>query len=410
MPDDAMATAYEPAEVEKRRYAEWLERGYFHAEPNPDKKPYCIVLPPPNVTGALHMGHALQQTLQDIPIRRRRMQGFETLWLPGTDHAGIATEVLVGRQLMEQGIDKAEIGREAFLEHVWAWKEKYGNRIVEQMQALGNSCDWDRLRFTMDEGLQHAVRVAFVTLYEDGLIYKGERIINWCPTDRTALSDSEVEHEDVDGELVTFRYELSDGSGHVDVATTRVETILGDTGVAVHPGDDRYRALVGKTVKHPFRGEDIPIVADEVVDPGFATGAVKITPAHDQTDFEIAQRAGLPPLNVLNADATISEAAPEEFRGLDRYEARKRVFAALEDRGLIVNAERPYVHSVGHCYRCNSELEPWLSGEQWFVAVERLVGPAKETAGLLWLGLFVTRKVRLPKKISGHRYTQVAAD
>ncbi|HYH27265.1 MAG TPA: class I tRNA ligase family protein, partial [Actinomycetota bacterium] len=380
MTDDVMATAYEPTVVEKRRYAEWVERGYFHAEANPDKKPYCIVLPPPNVTGALHMGHALDHTLQDMVIRRKRMQGFETLWLPGTDHAGIGTEVLVARQLHAEGIDKQEIGREAFIERVWEWKEKYGGTIVEQMKALGNSCDWDRLRFTMDEGLQHAVRVAFVRLYDEGLIYRGERIINWCPTDRTALSDSEVEHEEVEGELVTFRYQLSSGDGHIDVATTRVETILGDTGVAVHPEDERYRQLVGQTVRHPFRGEDIPIVADEAVDPEFGTGAVKITPAHDPTDFEIARRTGLPARNILNADATISDQAPEEYRGLDRYEARTRVFAALEDRGLVVGVERPYAHSVGHCYRCHSELEPWLSGKQWFVAVERLVGPAKAAA------------------------------
>ena len=380
MTRDAMAPAYEPADVEKRRYAEWLERGYFHAEPNPDKKPFCIVLPPPNVTGALHMGHGLDHTLQDITIRRKRMQGFETLWLPGTDHAGIGTEVLVGRQLLEEGIDKQELGRDAFIERVWEWKEKYGGTIVEQMKALGNSCDWDRLRFTMDEGLQHAVRVAFVRLYDDGLIYRGERIINWCPTDRTALSDSEVEHEDVEGELVTVRYELSDGDGHIDVATTRVETMLGDTGVAVHPEDQRYSGLIGRRVRHPFSGSDLPIVSDEAVDPSFGTGAVKITPAHDPTDFEIAERAGLPPLNILNADATISDEAPEQFRGLDRYEARTRVLEALRERGLVVNEERPYVHSVGHCYRCHSELEPWLSGKQWFVSVGPLVGPARQVA------------------------------
>ena len=375
-----MAPAYEPAEVEKRRYAEWLERGYFHAEPTPDHTPFCIVLPPPNVTGALHIGHALDHTLQDVIIRRRRMQGFATLWLPGTDHAGIATEVLVGRQLLEEGTDKREIGREAFVERVWEWKERYGNTIVEQMKRLGNSCDWDRLRFTMDEGLQHAVRVAFVSMYDDGLIYRGERIINWCPTDQTALSDSEVEHEDVEGELVRFRYELSDGSGNVDVATTRVETMLGDTGIAVHPADERYRDQVGRTVHHPFTGEDLPIVADEAVDPSFGTGAVKVTPAHDPTDFEIAQRAGLPAINILNPGATLSDAVPERFRGLDRYEARERVREALEELGAVVDVARPYVHSVGHCYRCRSELEPWLSGKQWFVAVERLTGPAKEAA------------------------------
>ena len=376
---EPMDTAYDPSAVEQRLYAEWVDRGYFHAEPS-GKKPFTIVLPPPNVTGALHMGHALDHTLQDVMVRRRRMQGWEALWLPGTDHAGIGTEVLVRRQLEEEGVDIQELGREGFLERVWQWKERYGDRIVEQMKRLGNSCDWDRLRFTMDEGLQRAVRVAFVRLYEDGLIYRGDRIINWCPTDRTALSDSEVEHEEVEGELVTFRYELTDGSGHVDVATTRVETMLGDTGIAVHPADARYRDLVGKTVRHPFDGREIPIVADQAVDPAFATGAVKVTPAHDPTDFEIAERTGLDRLNILEADGTVADTAAEAFRGLDRHEARRRVLDALRDRGLVVREERPYVHAVGHCYRCGSEVEPWLSANQWFVAVERLVGPAKEAA------------------------------
>jgi valyl-tRNA synthetase len=374
-----MATAYDPGGVESRLYAEWVDRGYFHAEPS-GRKPFTIVLPPPNVTGALHMGHALDHTLQDVMIRRRRMQGWEALWLPGTDHAGIATEVLVRRQLHEEGVDVQEIGREGFIERVWRWKERYGDRIVEQMKRLGNSCDWDRLRFTMDEGLRRAVRVAFVRMYDDGLIYRGERIINWCPTDQTALSDSEVEHEEVEGELVTFRYEVVDGSGHIDVATTRVETMLGDTGIAVHPDDERYREIVGRTARHPLDGRELRIVADRAVDPGFGTGAVKVTPAHDPTDFEIAERSGLGRLNVLNADGTISDAAAEGFRGLDRHEARTRVLEALRDRGLVVKEERPYVHSVGHCYRCGSEVEPWLSGQQWFVSVERLVGPAKQAA------------------------------
>jgi valyl-tRNA synthetase len=376
---EEMATAYDPSAVEQRLYGEWVERGYFHAEPS-ERKPFAIVLPPPNVTGALHMGHALDHTLQDAIIRRRRMQGWEALWLPGTDHAGIATEVLVRRQLHEEGIDPQELGRERFIERVWQWKERYGERIVEQMKRLGNSCDWDRLRFTMDEGLQHAVRVAFVRLYDDGLIYRGERIINWCPTDQTALSDSEVEYEEVEGDLVTFRYELAGGSGHVDVATTRLETMLGDTGIAVHPDDDRFRDLVGRTVLHPLDGRELRIVADPAVDPGFATGAVKVTPAHDPTDFEIAERTGLDRLNILNADGTISDNAAEAFRGLDRYEARTRVTEALRERGLIVREERPYMHAVGHCYRCGSEVEPWLSGKQWFVAVQRLVGPAKQAA------------------------------
>ena len=375
-----MAPAYDPSAVEERWYATWVERGYFRANPTEAKKPFCTVMAPPNVTGELHMGHAFEHTLQDAMIRRKRMQGFEALWLPGTDHAGIATERLVKRQLQDEGVDARELGRDRFIERVWQWKERYGNRIVEQMQRLGNSCDWDRLRFTMDEGLQHAVRVAFVRLYDDGLIYRGERIINWCPTDQTALSDSEVEHEEVEGELVTFRYPLSDGSGHVDVATTRVETMLADTGVAVHPDDDRYRDLVGKAVRHPFTGRDLPVVADEAVDRELGTGAVKVTPAHDATDFEIAERSGLPRINMFNADATLSDAVPGEFRGLDRYEARTGVREDLRERGLIVAEERRYVHGVGHCYRCHSEVEPWLSGKQWFVAVDRLKGPAREAA------------------------------
>src|SRR3954468_5680197 len=263
-----MPPQYDPHAAEERWYAFWLERRFFHSEPS-DRTPYSIVLPPPNVTGALHAGHAFQQSLQDFLVRRARMQGFETLWLPGTDHAGIATQVVVERELAKEGIDRREMGRQAFLERVWQWKERYGGRIVEQMQALGNSCDWDRLRFTMDEGLSRAVRVAFVRMYDDGLIYRGERIINWCPKDRTALSDSEVEHDEVDGELVTFRYVLSASDDHIDVATTRVETMLGDTGVAVHPNDERYRALVGRAVRHPFDGRELPVVADDAVDPAF---------------------------------------------------------------------------------------------------------------------------------------------
>ena len=373
-----LSKSYDPSGVEQRWYLTWVDRGYFRAVPESDRKPFCIALPPPNITGALHMGHAFQQTLQDVLIRRRRMQGFETLWLPGTDHAGIGTQVVVQRELRAEGIDPRDLGREKFVERVWAWKEQYGGRILEQMKALGNSFDWGRLRFTMDEDLSRAVRVAFVRMYGEGLIYRGERIINWCPTDQTSLSDSEVEHEDVEGELVTFRYMLSDGSGHIDVATTRVETMLGDVGVAVHPEDERYRSLVRKTVRHPFDGRDLPIVADAAVDPEFGTGAVKVTPAHDRTDFEIAERTGLPRLNILNADATLSDEVPEEFRGLDRYQARKRVLERLRELGFVVKEERPYPHAVGRCYRCGSEIEPWLSGKQWFVAVDRLKGPARQ--------------------------------
>ncbi len=376
-----MPPQYDPADTEARWYERWVERGYFHANPASGREPYCIVIPPPNVTGALHVGHALGRTLEDMLIRRARMQGFETLWLPGTDHAGIATQVVVERELRKEGIDRRELGREKFVERVWAWKEKYGGRIIEQIKRLGSSCDWERLRFTMDEGLSRAVRVAFVTLYEDGLIYRGERIINWCPTDQTGLSDSELERKDVEGELVTFRYPLSDGTGHVDVATTRVETMLGDTAVAVHPDDPRYRDLAGMTVRHPFTGADLPIVADAAVDMEFGTGAVKVTPAHDPNDFEIAERAELPRINILNADASLSDAVPEEFRGLDRYEARSRVRERLRDLGLIVHEVRPYVHAVAHCYRCHSEIEPWISGgKQWFVAVDRLKEPAKQAA------------------------------
>jgi valyl-tRNA synthetase len=375
-----MAKAYDPSGVEDRWYATWVERGYFHPEPDERKEPFCIVLPPPNVTGALHMGHALDHTLQDVVIRRKRMQGYAALWLPGTDHAGIATEVLVGRQLREEGIEPRDLGREGFIERVWKWRERYGDTIVEQMKKLGNSCDWDRLRFTMDDGLVHAVRVAFVSLYEEGLIYRGERIINWCPTDHTALSDSEVEHEDVEGELITFRYPLTGGEGEVAVATTRAETMLGDTGIAVHPEDERYRDVIGRTVRHPFDGRDLPIVGDPAVDPAFGTGAVKVTPAHDPADFDIAERTGLERMNILDADARIVEPAAERFRGLGRYEARRAVLEALREEGLVVAEERPYVHAVGHCYRCRSEVEPWLSGKQWFVAVDRLKEPARQAA------------------------------
>ena len=375
-----MGTTYDPKGVEPRRYATWVERGYFRAEAGSEREPFCIVLPPPNITGALHIGHALDHTIQDVVIRRKRMQGYEALWVPGTDHAGIATQVVVERELAKEGIDRRELGREGFLERVWAWKARYGDRIVEQMKALGNSCDWDRLAFTMDEARSRAVRVAFVRLYEAGLVYRGERLVNWCPKDQTALSDSELEHEDVEGELVTLRYRRADGGGHVDVATTRVETMLGDTGIAVHPDDERYRAVVGTSVIHPFDGREIPIVADVAVDPSFGTGAVKVTPAHDTGDFEIAERTGLPLINIFNADATLNDAVPEEFRGLDRYEARRRVRERLDDMGHVVDEERPYVHAVAHCYRCRSEIEPWLSGKQWFVKVGPLVGPAKAAA------------------------------
>ena len=373
-----MAPRYDPHEVEPRWVATWNDRGYFIADPFSDKPPFCIVIPPPNVTGRLHVGHALGRTLEDTLVRRARMQGYEALWVPGTDHAGIATQVVVERALGEQGIDRRALGRDAFVERVWTWKEQYGDEIVEQIKRMGASCDWSRLRFTMDEGLSRAVRVAFVRLYEAGLIYRGERLVNWCPKDQTGLSDSEVEHHDVAGELITFRYPMTDGTGAIDVATTRVETMLGDTGIAVHPSDERYVALVGRTVRHPFDHRDIPIVADDHVDMEFGTGAIKVTPAHDPNDFEIAQRTGLPLMNIFEADATLNGNVAEAFRLLDRYAARTAVRAELERRGLIVEEERPYVHSVGHCYRCHTEIEPWIAGLQWFVKVSGLTGPAKQ--------------------------------
>jgi valyl-tRNA synthetase len=373
-PSSDTPSGYDPRRAEQRWYPLWVERGYFHAEPKGE--PFCIVLPPPNITGALHAGHAFNGTIQDMLTRRRRMQGYAALWLPGTDHAGIATQVVVERALAAEGVDRRELGREAFVDRVWAWREEYGDTIIEQFKALGVSADWERLRFTMDEGLSKAVRVAFVTMYDDGLIYRGERIVNWCPRDTTALSDSEVEHEDVDGELVTFRYDLTEDDGHIDVATTRVETMLGDTGIAVHPSDERYSALVGRTVRHPFDGRDLPIVADAAVDPAFGTGAVKVTPAHDPTDFEIGQRAGLPLMNILDANARLTDVVPPEFRGLDRYVARRVVREALAGQGRVVSEVRPFVHPVGHCYRCHTEIEPWIAGLQWFVAVDRLKGPA----------------------------------
>jgi len=371
---------YDPASVEPYWASEWVDKGYFHARTPTEHEPYCIVIPPPNVTGRLHVGHALGRTLEDALIRRARMQGKEALWVPGMDHAGIATQVVVERELRKEGIDRRELGREAFIERVWAWKQQYGGEIVDQIKRMGASLDWERERFTMDEGLSLAVRTAFVRWYEQGFIYRGERLVNWCPTDQTGLSDSEVEHEEVDGELVTFRYPLSDGSGFVEVATTRVETMLGDTGIAVHPADERYRALVGKTVRHPFDGRDLPIVADAAVDPAFGTGAVKVTPAHDPTDFDIAQRTGLPLLNIFDAEARVNANAAEEFYGLGRYDAREAVREELVKLELFVREERPFRHAVGHCYRCHSEIEPWISGLQWFVKVEGLKEPAKQAA------------------------------
>jgi valyl-tRNA synthetase len=366
-----MESTYDPQRVEGRWYERWEQSGVFRPEHNPDGPPFCIVIPPPNVTGSLHLGHALNMTIQDTLTRRRRMQGYAALWVPGTDHAGIATQNVVERELAAEGLTRFDLGRDRFIEQVWDWKRRYGGRISEQIRRLGFSTDWSRERFTMDDGLSAAVRTVFVHLYEEGLIYRGNRIINWCPRCHTALSDIEVEHEDVAGEMVHIRYPFTDGDGGIVVATTRAETMLGDTAVAVHPDDDRYRTLVGKTVRLPLVGREIPIVADEAVDPEFGSGAVKVTPAHDPTDFEIAERRGLPAVIIFDESAVVTEAGGE-FAGLDRYAAREAVKGALGDAMLGVEAHE---HSVGHCYRCGTAVEPLLS-EQWFVKVRPLVEPA----------------------------------
>ncbi|HVE92563.1 MAG TPA: valine--tRNA ligase [Actinomycetota bacterium] len=371
-----LAKVYDPKGVESRWYDYWRGRGLFAGATGAPGRQLSIVIPPPNITGALHMGHALNGTLQDIVARRARMQGRPTMWLPGTDHAAIATQNVLERRLAEEGISRQEMGREAFEARFWEWKQEYEARILDQFAKLGCSLDWDRTRFTMDAGLSHAVRTVFVRLYEEGRIYRGTRIINWCPRCVSALSDIEVKHFDRDGELVTLRYPLSDGSGHITVATTRVETMLGDSGVAVSPDDDRYRHLIGSTVRLPLMDRDIPIVADESVDAEFGTGAVKVTPAHDPNDFDIGQRHGLEQINIFDERAQVNENGGR-FAGLDRFEARKTVLEALRERGLVEAEERPYLHSVGHCDRCDSIIEPWLS-EQWFVAMKELAAPAVE--------------------------------
>jgi valyl-tRNA synthetase len=357
--EPTLSTTYVPAEVEQPRYEHWVAAGYFRARSGGDRPPFAIVIPPPNVTGSLHVGHALDHTIQDSLIRRRRMQGYEALWLPGMDHAGIATQNVVERQLAAHGLSRHDLGREAFVAKVWEWKASSGGAILGQMRRLGDSVDWSRERFTMDEGLSRAVVTIFKRLYEDGLIYQAERIINWCPRCLTALSDIEVDHTDDEGELVSIRY-----SDEIVVATTRAETMLGDTAVAVHPDDERYRHLVGTEVELPLTGRRIPVVADEHVDPAFGTGAVKVTPAHDPNDFEIGQRHGLASPIILDERGVIT--APGPFQGLDRFEARPAIVAALREQGRIVAEKRPYVHAVGHCSRCGTTVEPRLS-LQWFV-------------------------------------------
>ena len=365
-----LAKGYEPHDVEKRWYAEWENKGYFHAAATSDKKPYSIVIPPPNVTGALHMGHALNNTLQDILCRWKRMQGYNVLWMPGTDHAGIATQNVVERQLAAEGKDRHDLGREEFIERVWKWKAESGGQIIGQLKRLGASCDWERERFTMDEGLSKAVRTVFVKLYEDGLIYRDNRLINWCPRCHTALSDIEVEHEDKKGHLWHIRYPVAGEPGkYVVVATTRPETMLGDTAVAVHPEDERYRHLVGKKVVLPLIGREIPVVADDYVELEFGTGVVKITPAHDFNDFEVGLRHGLDKINVLDESGVIN-AAGHQYEGMDRFAARARIVAELEEAGLLEKID-DHAMSVGGCYRCKTVVEPYLS-LQWYVKVAPL--------------------------------------
>ena len=367
-----MNPTYEPRDVEADWYAKWEDAGLFRPEYRPDGEPYAVVIPPPNVTGALHMGHALNHAIHDVIIRRKRMQGYAALWLPGTDHAGIATQNVVERELAAEGMDRHELGREEFVRQVWEWKRVYGDRITKQIRRMGASCDWSRERFTLDDGLSEAVREVFVRLYEEGLIYRGNRIIHWCPRCETALAEIEVEYRDQAGTLTHIFYPFTDGDGGVTVATTRPETMLGDTGVAVHPDDDRYAGLIGKTVRLPLVGREIPIVADDVVDPEFGTGAVKVTPAHDPNDFDIGERHGLEVIAILDAKATVT-AAGGRFEGLDRFEARAAVIEALKAEGAIVATEE-HQHNVGHCYRCDTVVEPYLS-DQWFVAVIRSRSP-----------------------------------
>ncbi|MFI9003866.1 valine--tRNA ligase [Streptomyces sp. NPDC053541] len=367
-----LPTQYTPAEVEGPLYERWVERGYFEADAKSEKPPYTIVIPPPNVTGSLHLGHAFQHTLMDALVRRKRMQGFEALWLPGMDHAGIATQNKVEQQLAEEGKSRHDLGREEFVERVWQWKEEYGGRILGQMRRLGDGVDWSRERFTMDEGLSRAVQTIFKKLYDDELIYRAERIINWCPRCLTAISDIEVEYQEDAGELVSIRY--GEGEESLVVATTRAETMLGDTAVAVHPDDERYKHLVGKQIKLPLTDRTIPVVADTHVDPEFGTGAVKVTPAHDPNDFAIGQRHDLPSLSVMDEHGVITVHGP--FLGLDRFEARSAIVGALKEQGRIVAEKRPYMHSVGHCSRCKTTVEPRLS-MQWWVKV----GPLAQQAG-----------------------------
>ena len=369
-----LATKYDPSEFEDKIYDFWQENKYFHAEPDETKTPYTIVIPPPNITGQLHMGHALDNTLQDILIRYHRMKGFDTLWVPGTDHASIATEAKIVEAMKQEGITKDDIGREAFLERAWDWRRQYGGRIVEQLKKLGSSCDWDRERFTMDEGCSKAVVEVFNRLYEKGLIYRGERLINWCPHCMTSISDAEVEYEEKDGAFWHLRYPFADGSGYLELATTRPETMFGDTAVAVNPEDPRYKDKIGQMLILPLVGKEIPLIGDEHADPEFGTGVVKITPAHDPNDYEVGLRHDLPIINVMTDDGRMNENVPEKYVGMTTEECRKACVADLEEQGYLVRVE-PMKHNVGTCYRCGTVVEPRIS-KQWFVKMKPLADPA----------------------------------
>ncbi len=370
---EELSKAYSSKQVEKNWYQFWMKNGYFHASPKSKKKPYTIVIPPPNITGILHMGHALNNTLQDILTRFKRMQGYEALWMPGTDHAGIATQNVVEKALRQENTNRHVLGREKFLERVWKWREKYGNTIIRQLQRLGASCDWNRTRFTMDEGLSEAVREVFVRLYEKGLIYRGKYIINWCPRCQTALSDEEVHHKDITGHLYFLKYQIVDSNQHITIATTRPETMLGDTAIGYNPKDERYQYLEGKTALLPLLNRPLKIIKDDAIDPTFGTGALKITPAHDPIDFQFAQKHNLETINILNPDGTLNDAAGP-YRGLDRFEARKKIIQELEDTRVLLETKE-HVHAVGHCYRCDTIVEPYLS-KQWFVHMKPLSVPA----------------------------------
>jgi len=375
MDAQTLSKAYEPSGVEEKWYAFWMEGGFFRADSHSTKPQYSIVIPPPNVTGSLHMGHALNNTLQDILIRFKRMQGFNTLWMPGTDHAGIATQNVVERKLAEEGVDRHSLGREKFIQRVWQWKEEYGGVITKQLKKLGASCDWDRERFTMDEGLSEAVREVFVRLYNEGLIYKGDYIINWCPRCRTALSDLEVEHEEESAKLYHLAYPLESGRGSIIVVTTRPETMLGDTAVAVHPKDDRYLDLIGEKVILPLLHREIPIIGDEYVDMEFGSGALKVTPAHDLNDFEIGLAHELEMVKVIDEDGKMGKEAGT-YQGLDRFECREKIVRDFKRDGILLQ-EEDYRHNVGHCYRCKTIVEPTVS-KQWFVKTKPLAEVASQ--------------------------------